>query len=58
MEQDVHLFYQITNPEEKAKMKLKRTFGIASYQVGSKIKFVRGSNSDPTSKLIFVGTDS
>ena len=30
MERDVHLFYLITNPEEKAKMKVKKAFGMVS----------------------------
>ena len=30
MERDVHLFYLITNPEEKSKMKVKKAFGMVS----------------------------
>ena len=58
MEMDVHLFYMITNEEEKAKMKTKRTFGIASYCVKEKILFVKGNNTCNSSNLIFVGTEN
>ena len=55
MERDVHLFYLITNPEEKAKMKVKKVFGMVPFTlttVNEKIEVVTGNNSN----LIFIGT--
>jgi hypothetical protein len=55
MERDVHLFYLITNSEEKAKQKVKKVFGMITYTlttVAEKIEQVTGSNSN----FIFVKT--
>jgi hypothetical protein len=52
MERDVHLFYLVTNQEEKAKQKVKKIFGMISYTLGSNepIEHVTGNGSN----LIFV----
>lgn len=55
MERDVHLFYLITNSEEKAKQKVKKVFGMITYTlttVAERIELVTGNNSN----LIFVKT--
>lgn len=52
MERDVHLFYLVTNQEEKAKQKVKKIFGMISYTLASQepIEQVTGNGSN----LIFV----
>lgn len=52
MERDVHLFYLVTNQEEKAKQKVKKIFGMISYTLASHepIEQVSGNGSN----LIFV----
>jgi hypothetical protein len=52
MERDVHLFYLVTNQEEKAKQKVKKIFGMISYTLASHepIEQVTGNGSN----LIFV----
>ena len=37
MERDIYVFYLIKNPEEKAKMKIKKTFGVISTTIFNKI---------------------
>jgi hypothetical protein len=55
MERDVHLFYMVTNSEEKAKQKIKRVFGIITFtlnNINERIEQVTGNNSN----YIFVRT--
>lgn len=55
MERDVNLFYYITNNEEKAKMKVKKAFGMLAHTlttVNEKIELVTGNYSN----FIFVAT--
>lgn len=55
MESDLHLFYLVTNSEEKAKQKIKKVFGVISYtlkNVNERIEQVTGNGSN----YIFVRT--
>jgi hypothetical protein len=55
MERDVHLFYLVTNSEEKAKQKVKKVFGMITYTlttVSERIEQVTGNNSS----YIFIKT--
>lgn len=55
MDREVHLFYLVTNSEEKAKQKVKKIFGMITYTlttVNEKIEFVTGNNRN----YIFVKT--
>lgn len=57
MERDLHLFYMITNAEEKAKQKQKKTFGVIPFSlttVNERIEQVTGNNSS----YIFVKTQN